>query len=348
MYRQQCEPLVITPKTAQKNPSQIAGYEPVVLNATDYSAYGESLIGREFNSTGIKYGFNGKLNDNDLGYQDYGMRLSSVKKRGFLSVDPLYKQFPWNSVYCFAENDVLRNIDLDGGEKKNIITRIFQSSDGTILTHTIEVKLHNDYNLGGGTLYTTITEKIHSENPFDLQLKESIKIVYVPEEKNIFQKVKDWCNRKAEFGFVLSGNSNGTRLDMGSHGVQFKESLDMSALLGAIGSYRNLTSPPSIGDFIKSRNFKRAYDVWDNFNNALEAGLAAARINLKDKWPNPSVENSYDIKQPVFDTVNSTNAKDVEKRNNYIKYTISSTEIKKGKSVQDPDTVRTTKYQSPE
>lgn len=338
MYRQQCEPLVITPKTAQKNPSQIAGYEPVVLNATDYSAYGESLIGREFNSTGIKYGFNGKLNDNDLGYQDYGMRLSSVKKRGFLSVDPLFRKFPWNSVYCFAENDVLRNIDLDGGEKLEIITRSWTNSDGAILSQRTEVPLHNDYNLGNGIIYTTI-EEYNPETAKDIGMSQYVVKVYVPEKKtfwNIFTEkgstvwnsLKEWYNSKNEFGFVLTGNSNGTRLDIGSDGVQFKESLDMSELLGAIGSYRNLTSPPSIGDFIKNRNFKRAYDVWDNFNNALEAGLAAARINLKDKWPNPSVENSYDIKQPVFDTVNSTNAKDVEKRNNYIKYTISSTEIK--------------------
>ncbi|MBS1634128.1 MAG: hypothetical protein JST10_16315, partial [Bacteroidetes bacterium] len=99
-----------------EDPSQITGYTPEVINATDYSAYGENLIGREFSSEGIKFGFNGKLNDNDLGYQDYGMRLSSVKKRGFLSVDPLTAKFPFYSPYQFAGNMPIRYIDLDGAE----------------------------------------------------------------------------------------------------------------------------------------------------------------------------------------------------------------------------------------
>jgi putative component of toxin-antitoxin plasmid stabilization module len=32
-------------------------------------------------------------------------------------VDPLSNQFPWNSVYCYAEGDPVNYIDLDGGEK---------------------------------------------------------------------------------------------------------------------------------------------------------------------------------------------------------------------------------------
>ncbi len=35
----------------------------------------------------------------------------------FWSVDPIAKSFPWNSPYAFAENDVIRSIDLDGLEK---------------------------------------------------------------------------------------------------------------------------------------------------------------------------------------------------------------------------------------
>lgn len=98
------------------NPTQVTGYEPYVLSATDYSAYGENLIGREYNPGKIKFGFNGKWNDFETGYQDYGMRMSSSKRRGFVSVDPLYKEFPWYSPYQFAGNDVIRCIDLEGGE----------------------------------------------------------------------------------------------------------------------------------------------------------------------------------------------------------------------------------------
>jgi hypothetical protein len=40
-------------------------------------------------------------------------------------VDPLYKSYPWNSSYSFAENDVIRSIDLDGLEKYIIYQRSF-------------------------------------------------------------------------------------------------------------------------------------------------------------------------------------------------------------------------------
>ncbi len=69
-----------------------------------------------------RYGFNGKENDPETvgtgqGTQDYGMRIYNPALGRFLSVDPLFKHFAWNSTYAFAENDVMRSIDLDGTEK---------------------------------------------------------------------------------------------------------------------------------------------------------------------------------------------------------------------------------------
>ncbi len=64
-----------------------------------------------------RYGFNGKETDNETGLQDYGFRIYNPSFGKFLSVDPLFPEFPWNSPYAFAENDVIRCIDLDGLEK---------------------------------------------------------------------------------------------------------------------------------------------------------------------------------------------------------------------------------------
>jgi hypothetical protein len=47
----------------------------------------------------------------------------------FLSVDPLGIEYPWNSVYAFAENEPISNIDLDGGEKLGS-TDAFNSNKG--------------------------------------------------------------------------------------------------------------------------------------------------------------------------------------------------------------------------
>lgn len=44
-------------------------------------------------------------------------KLHSQSTSRFLSLDPLARNFPWNSPYSYAENDVIRCIDLDGLEK---------------------------------------------------------------------------------------------------------------------------------------------------------------------------------------------------------------------------------------
>ncbi|MEJ7830388.1 MAG: RHS repeat-associated core domain-containing protein, partial [Segetibacter sp.] len=112
--------LVLTDKKNQiqdpNNPTQISGYNADVAAAADYSAYGENLIGREFNGSGVKYGFNNKLKDPESGYQDYGMRVYSSKARRFPTVDPITKKFPALTPYQFASNNPVEGIDLDGLE----------------------------------------------------------------------------------------------------------------------------------------------------------------------------------------------------------------------------------------
>jgi RHS repeat-associated protein len=76
-----------------------------------------------YTSGGYRYGFNGKENDNETSTQDYGMRIYDPRAGRFLSVDPLTKSYPWISPYIFAENDVIRSIDLDGLEKLIVINK---------------------------------------------------------------------------------------------------------------------------------------------------------------------------------------------------------------------------------
>jgi len=68
-----------------------------------------------------RFGFNGKEKDDELkgegNQQDYGMRIYDPRLGRFLSLDPLASDYPWNSPYAFAENDVIRSVDLDGQEK---------------------------------------------------------------------------------------------------------------------------------------------------------------------------------------------------------------------------------------
>jgi RHS repeat-associated protein len=90
------------------------------LSANDYYPGGMLMPGRKFNS-GYRFGFNGKENDNEVkgegNQQDYGMRIYDPRLGRFLSVDPLTKEYPWNSTYAYAENSPILFKDLDGLER---------------------------------------------------------------------------------------------------------------------------------------------------------------------------------------------------------------------------------------
>ncbi len=72
---------------------------------------GFSFIGNQY-----RYGFNGKENDGETAWQDYGERIYSPRIAKFLSVDPLTKQYPELTPYQFASNTPIWAIDLDGLE----------------------------------------------------------------------------------------------------------------------------------------------------------------------------------------------------------------------------------------
>ncbi|MFO0355758.1 MAG: RHS repeat domain-containing protein [Sphingobacteriaceae bacterium] len=110
-----------------------------------YYPFGSQMPGRLYNSANYRYGFNGKENDNEVkgvgNEQDYGMRIYDGRLGKFLSVDPLFKDFAWNSPYSFAENDVIRSIDLDGQEKR-IIVKV-RDDAGKIIAMKITTNISN-------------------------------------------------------------------------------------------------------------------------------------------------------------------------------------------------------------
>ena len=78
------------------------------------------MIGRDFSSANYRYGFNGKEKDKETvngSTYDYGFRIYNSSLGKFLSVDPLYKKFPWYTPYQFAGNKPIWAIDLDGLEE---------------------------------------------------------------------------------------------------------------------------------------------------------------------------------------------------------------------------------------
>jgi RHS repeat-associated protein len=90
------------------------------------------------------FGFNGQEKDNEVKGDGNSLnflhRIYDSRLGRFLSVDPVSKDYPWNSSYAYAENDVIRAIDLEGLEKYIVIYRY--GSDGYITA--IEVQTLKD------------------------------------------------------------------------------------------------------------------------------------------------------------------------------------------------------------
>jgi RHS repeat-associated protein len=108
--------VVITDNVGMKADSVWA----TVLSTQDFYPFGLPMQGRTMNADSVRYGFNNQEKDNEIAgegnhyefkYREYDPRIGR-----FWSVDPMFKTFPWNSVYAFAENRPIDGIDLEGKE----------------------------------------------------------------------------------------------------------------------------------------------------------------------------------------------------------------------------------------
>jgi len=93
-----------------------------VMSASDYYPFGLPMKGRQFNEKNFRYGFNGKENDNEFGWQDYGMRMYMRRIARFPSPDPITAKYPMLTPFQFASNSPISGIDLDGLEYFNMTT----------------------------------------------------------------------------------------------------------------------------------------------------------------------------------------------------------------------------------
>lgn len=125
-------------KERSEDGSTVDHYEADLVSAQDYYPFGMLEPGRSWNAGEYRYGFNGKENDNEVkgvgNQQDYGMRVYDPRIGKFLSVDPLTKSYPELSVYQYASNSPIANIDIDGLEQGSAAAKIAEETAKTELT----------------------------------------------------------------------------------------------------------------------------------------------------------------------------------------------------------------------
>jgi RHS repeat-associated protein len=94
-----------------------------VVSATDYFPFGLQMPERVYEAGRYGFGFNGKINDEEIlsngRWQDYGFRAYRPDLGRFVSVDPLAGKYPELTTYQFASNTPICAVDLDGLEALN-------------------------------------------------------------------------------------------------------------------------------------------------------------------------------------------------------------------------------------
>lgn len=72
------------------------------------------------NQPTYRFGFQGQERDDEVkglgNSYEYLYRWHDPRLARFLSIDPLYSSYPWNSSYAFSENRVVDKIELEGAE----------------------------------------------------------------------------------------------------------------------------------------------------------------------------------------------------------------------------------------
>ena len=104
-----------------------------VESYNNYYPFGMLQPNRHKDAKSYRYAFQGQETDDELKGEgnsvNYKYRMHDPRLGRFFAVDPLYRDYPWNSPYAFSENRVLDAIELEGLEKFRIHTRCFAPFD---------------------------------------------------------------------------------------------------------------------------------------------------------------------------------------------------------------------------
>jgi RHS repeat-associated protein len=141
-------------------PDSFRDQQADLVGSNDYFPFGSQMLERSFSSGVYRFGFNGQEMDDEIkgggNSLEFKFRIYDSRLGRFLSVDPLSPEYPWNSTYAFAENDVIRAVDLGGKEKQIVVYQA--NNNGTVTQFQIidNSTLENGHGpLGNGTYSIT-------------------------------------------------------------------------------------------------------------------------------------------------------------------------------------------------
>ena len=135
-------------------------------------------------SRSLKVGFQGQLQDDEVKGEgnsvNFEYRMHDPRLGRFFAVDPLAKDFPWNSPYAFSENRLIDGVELEGLEVKQVTTTynldgsktIFIQVDVQFINSTIKNSANEMYGaLRGINLLESEFNQFDKENNIHYQLQ---------------------------------------------------------------------------------------------------------------------------------------------------------------------------------
>jgi RHS repeat-associated protein len=166
------------------------------------------MSGRRLLSAKAKYGFNGKLKDNeDYGEgnaYDFGARIYDPRLGKWLSVDPLQTKYPGLSPYAFSFNSPLAFNDPDGKDGRLAVDNINR-------TITLETTI-NIYGAGAAGMANDLNKNFNKIAPGPRQFKDNDGNVWTVAIKVTYTEV----NNKTLTAAATANNKNNVDVGRGS------------------------------------------------------------------------------------------------------------------------------------
>jgi RHS repeat-associated protein len=264
-----------------------------------------------------RFSFNGKENDNEVkgegNQQDYALRIYDPRLGKFLSVDPLFKGFPWNSTYAFAENDVIRCIDLEGGEKYIVTGTMWKGSGGQWLTNLSTQTLPKPGPLGSGTSFNIridnfkYTDKGRIGKQFDVT-------AYIPSEeekpKPMSGLAKFWAKMldggasdkgsgggvHQSYGIIFTTKETGIGASKSGGGddADFFDVVDIDGLRGLTGAFRaSAVGVAELAETHKVTSIIEGFeDAWETYKTATEGAHLLHESHTQSESPSTATINT--------------------------------------------------------
>lgn len=185
----------------------------------------------------------------------------------FLSVDPLASEYPWNSPYAFAENDVIRSIDLEGAEKYDY--RLDLTNQGAI-----EIDLISE---------TDIVEKVNGKEQIN-QRKE-----YKINGKGASLKTVNQLQRSIEVTSQISAGMDKIANDFVRHDGNFPENY-----YSTFGEFLFETGFSEIDTESRNELTQSASATFGLLNNENFSENGAAIFHLYENFVRHNEDTGYD------------------------------------------------------